>query len=89
VTTTDYRPISCGLHSAYELLAMHRTRVCVEVRGPDGAGQSVSGQVVDVCTRDGAEYLELVTDGGERVAYRLDRLLTVTTEDGRQIADPG
>jgi transcriptional antiterminator Rof (Rho-off) len=88
VTTTDYRPISCGLHSVYELLAMHRTEVHVETCGPDGAPHSVQGRVQDVCSRDGAEYLVLVTDAGECLAYRLDRLQAVRTADGRQIVDP-
>lgn len=89
MTTTDYQPVSCDLHSVYELLAMRRSRVRVEVAGPDGARHSVSGWVLDVCTRDGAEYLELVTDDGTGVSYRLDRLQAVRTEDGRQITDRG
>ena len=85
--TTDYRPVSCDLHSEFELLAMRRGRVALEVVDETGHRHGVSGQVMDVSTRAGAEYLELVTDAGERVAYRLDRLARVRTADGRQILD--
>lgn len=77
---TDYRPISCDLHSQYELLAMRRARVLLDADAPEGAVRGLSCRVVDVYTRDGAEYLQVVTDAGERRVYRLDRIVGLLPE---------
>lgn len=87
VTTSDYRPVSCDLHSELELLAMRHGKV--EVDG-ERDGCPVSGLacvVLNVLTRDGAEYLELQTPAGARFACRLDRLRRIRLDDGRQIID--
>lgn len=74
---TDYRPVSCDLHSRYELLAMRRSRVSLDADTPRGQVRGQLCRVMDVRTRDGAEYLEVLTDTGERLGYRLDWLLAV------------
>ena len=74
MTTNDYQPISCDLHSEYELLAMHRTPVVVQYRDEDGTENHFQGRVIDVSTRQDGEYLKL--EGEETtVEIRLDRIL--------------
>ncbi len=69
----DYRPISCDLHSEYELLAMHGTPVTVQYLDGEGAEQHFHGRIADLFTRDGAEFMRL--EGKEGVVeVRLDRI---------------
>ena len=71
---SDYKPVSCGLHSEYELLAMHRTRVRLSYLSGAESVQTVEGQVMDVVTREKAEYLVLEIDRAEIVSVRLDKI---------------
>lgn len=89
MTTTDYRPVSCGLHSEYELLAMRRAWVWLDLALPEGPLDGVKCRLLEVRTRDGAEFLEGVTVDGEPFAYRLDQVRAVRTGDGRQISGCG
>lgn len=80
---TDYQPIACGLHDRYQLAVMHRERLRIDgVLGGEEV-RGVEGQVVDVFTRAGAEYLALRDEQGERLEFRLDRLRRVERADGR------
>jgi Rho-binding antiterminator len=72
--TSDYQPISCDLHSEYELLAMHRAWVEIEL---EGEPQPRRVRVRDVVARAGAEYLIVETADGVRLEWRLDRLRRV------------
>ena len=73
MSNEDYRPISCDLHSEYELLAMHRTPVTVQYLDEAGAEQHFQGIITDLFTRDGAEYMKLEA-GDEVREVRLDRI---------------
>lgn len=75
--TNDYRPIGCDQHSVLELLAMRQARVVAHVMPSAGNATTLSGQVIDVVTRDGAEFLVLRVPVGEEHAIRLDRLLAL------------
>lgn len=75
--TIDYQPIPCDRHSEYELMAMRRLAVRLDADFPGEAVRGLSCRVVDVYARDGAEYLQVLTDGGERRDFRLDGLLNV------------
>lgn len=79
---TDYLPIDCDSHSVLELLAMRRVRVSVRACLGDGAELWLNGQVSDVLTKCGAEYLLLRDEAGEEHAIRLDRLQAIDTADG-------
>lgn len=68
---SEYQPIACGLHSEYELLAMHRA--VVELT-PCGEAACMSGRVVDVVTRQGAEFMVLELADGSRQDVRLDHI---------------
>lgn len=80
-----YTPIDCSLHDELLLLALRRREVRLAVRSAEAADEEaperLRGRVVDVLTRDGAEWL--VLESGRRI--RLDRLVTV---DGRAFPGP-
>lgn len=88
---TEYHPIDCDQHSILELLAMRR--VSATVHYDDGAGGTLRsvGDIVDVFTRSGAEFLAVARDLEHRDELRLDRLLLIEGGDGdilwRQISD--
>ncbi|WP_456407327.1 Rho-binding antiterminator [Thiolapillus sp.] len=73
----SYIPIDCGLHSEYELLAMHRRRVILRF----DAGKEMrelEGKVVDVLTRNQAEYLRLLLEEGGTLDIRLDKIREIS-----------
>ena len=70
---TKYLPISCDLHDVLEAAATTREWVQVTFLDEDGSHQQRNTRIVDVFSRDAAEYLSMAT--GEVV--RLDRLVTV------------
>ena len=74
-----YEPIDCGLHSEYELLAMHRARVELVCRDERHEEQRLQGRVLDVFTRQGAEYLRLETPAGEIADLRLDYIKEINS----------
>ena len=74
MTNDPYRPISCELHSEYELACMHRERLELEVVSPEGLPETLAGRALDVRTRSGAEYLLLGLDRGGTRELRLDRI---------------
>jgi transcriptional antiterminator Rof (Rho-off) len=76
VTTNDYVPIDCATHSELERLAVRRVAVTVDYRADGDGVERIEGVVVDLETRDGAEYLVLQTRDGPR-RLRLDRLRDV------------
>lgn len=72
--TAPYRPIDCALHDELQLRALRRTVVSLSFREEGRGGvRSVSGRLVDVRTRNGAEYLSL--ESGAEI--RLDLLVEV------------
>jgi len=77
-----YQPVPCGVHSEYELLAMHQARVRLTYVGDDAVSRTVGGRVLDVMTRDQAEYLLLAVAGEKRLSIRLDKIRSYQNEDG-------
>lgn len=67
-----YQPIDCGLHSRFELLAMQRRTVRLRYRS-EADPELLTVRVIDVETRDGAEFLVVETEAG-RQQLRLDRI---------------
>lgn len=80
--TTEYRAIDCDQHSVLELMAMHRRPVEIEAVDESGQRIGLRGVVVDVLTRDRAEYLMVQIPDGEPVAVRLDRLCRIREPEG-------
>jgi len=73
-----YQPIACDIHDAFLAQASLRRHCELTVRQPDGSSAIVSGVIVDVYTREGAEYLQL--RGGP--TFRLDHILAL---DGKPL----
>ena len=68
-----YRPIDCSLHDRLEAAATLRKIVAISYRTPQGELVGIEDRILDIFTRDGAEYLRL-GDGSE---IRLDDLCSV------------
>jgi transcriptional antiterminator Rof (Rho-off) len=83
VTTNDYAPIDCAVHSELELLALRRADVLIDCCAEGHDSERIAGVVVDLETRGGAEYLVVRTADGTR-RLRLDHLLSICA-DGRDI----
>src|SRR5688572_4559625 len=68
-----YRPIDCSLHDRLEAAATSRNIVAISYRTFQGELVEIEDRIVDIFTRDGAEYLRL-SDASE---IRLDDLRSV------------
>lgn len=79
---SDYEPIQCGLHDIIEDRIVRRVD-CVVVYCVDKKTLSYIERLVDVFSRDGAEFVKF--EQGDLV--RLDRLLSVDDVDftGREV----
>lgn len=74
----SYVPISCAMHDKLLDLAVRKKSSDLRVQSDTGEEQVVTGVIVDVFSRDSAEYLRLA----EGDLIRLDKLVTV---DGEQV----
>ena len=75
-TDTPYQPISCELHSEYELAIMHKNTLCLTWR-KDGVVVTEENVIpVDVQTKNKAEYLVVKTSEQNKVFdIRLDYII--------------
>ena len=69
-----YKPVSCALHSEYELLAMQRATITLQLQ----TGESLSGVISDITTRAGEEFLLFTPHNGTRIEIRLDQISALT-----------
>ena len=71
-----YQPISCDLHSQYELAIMHKNTLCLTWR-KDGEVVTEKNLIpVDVQTKNKAEYLVLKrTEQNKLLFIRLDYII--------------
>ena len=78
---SDYRPVSCALHSEFELAIMRGQRMELKWHDDDGVARQAVVTPLDLVTRNHEEFL-LVEYEGERRAIRLDRIgaASVATE---------
>lgn len=76
MATSEYTPISCALHSEYELAIMHKKRL--RLRWQDGDQMhNLDITPVDLTTRDNAEFLLGKNESGQPVEIRLDKILGI------------
>lgn len=68
----NYQPIACGLHEQYQLAAMRGILLEMSWKNESGESMSARLRVLDVATRNGAEYLSVETIAGDRHEIRLD-----------------
>jgi transcriptional antiterminator Rof (Rho-off) len=69
-----YRPIACGLHEQYQLAAMRGALLDISWESETEGSMTTRLRIVDVFTRDSAEYLSGETLAGEQHQIRLDRI---------------
>lgn len=82
---SDYVPIDCDRHSVLELLAMRRAQVRVTAQGAvEDRHESHNGRIIDVVTRDGAEFL-IVERPPHQLSFRLDRLHEIRAPGGDRL----
>ncbi|MCL6555600.1 MAG: hypothetical protein K6T56_04460 [Burkholderiales bacterium] len=74
----DYRPISCAEHERLEFAVLRRFPITLWLT----EGGSLTGQAVDVFTRDGAEWLRLREPTGTEHVLRLDKIRKVQMPEG-------
>lgn len=69
-----YKPVSCELHSQYELAIMHKNTLCL-TWFEDGEPVTKTGITpVDVQTKNKAEFLIAKTAEQEELVIRLDQI---------------
>ncbi|MEJ1296100.1 MAG: Rho-binding antiterminator [Candidatus Sedimenticola sp. (ex Thyasira tokunagai)] len=74
----DYQPISCKLHSEYELLAIRQKTVYLQLAGKH---ERLMGKILDIYTRERVEYLLLETASGDSHEIRLDSINSLNSGD--------
>ena len=69
-----YIPVSCDLHSEFELLIMHNR--ALELNWQDNNGKQFKSKVKpkDLQTRKSEEFLIVVDNDNQEIAIRLDRV---------------
>lgn len=70
-----YEPVSCDYHDQLEAAAVQKRQVEIEFE-LEGVIQKESGQVEDVYTANGAEFIRFRADGGP-LEIRLDHIVTL------------
>lgn len=84
----QYLPIACGLHELYQLAAMRGTRLDISWESERGEQLKARLKVLDVFTREQAEYLSGEAVTGERYEIRLDRIAGASwAETGRPLLE--
>ena len=74
---SDYRPVSCALHSEFELAIMRGQRMALKWNDDDGVARRAVVRPVDLVTKNHEEFLVIEYEG-ERWAIRLDRIGAVS-----------
>jgi Rho-binding antiterminator len=77
-----YDPIDCALHDRLEAAATLGRPVRLRYETPEGELEMGEERIMDILTRNGAEYLTLASG----VEVRLDRIVEA---DGIPFAPPG
>lgn len=74
VNPTDYQPVDCGLHSAYELLVLQHRSCTLDWYDAAGTLHSLVVTPTDLYTRNGEEFMAVTDNRGAAHAIRLDRI---------------
>jgi Rho-binding antiterminator len=75
MTEERYEPVSCDYHDQLEAAAMHKKPVELEFE-LEGVPQKERGQIEDVYTSDGAEFVRFAADSG-KLEIRLDHIISM------------
>lgn len=81
---SSYQPVNCAVHDQYERLVI--TAKACEIAWFDGEKKWAEHQVrlLDVYTKDKAEYIRLRNSQGEDFVVRLDQVIHIF-QDGVQV----
>ena len=71
---TSYKPISCDLHSQYELAIMHKNKLCLTWVEEGESVTKTDITPVDVQTKNKAEFLIAKTPKQDELVIRLDQI---------------
>ena len=71
---TPYQPIPCTRHERLEYAALRRTPLLLTYDA-GGERKTASVKVLDVYTRDGAEWLSFSDEAGKQAVIRLDQIV--------------
>ncbi len=69
-----YQPISCELHSQYELYALHKTQCAIQYKDAKNHIIKTEGIIDDIYVRNHAEYCRLINTHQHKIEIRLDRI---------------
>lgn len=69
-----YQPISCELHSQYELAIMHKNKLELSWLSDDQLVTETNISPLDIKTENKAEYLIAVTADNKNICIRLDHI---------------
>lgn len=72
---SPYQPISCDLHSQYELAIMHKSKLCLTWLKDGGNVTETNITPVDVLTKNKAEFLIAKTSEQDNLVLRLDHIV--------------
>lgn len=70
-----YQPISCALHSEYELAIMHKQTLHLSWKDEHGNIQSADVMPTNIQTANHQEFLVAKTADNEQLTIRLDHIL--------------
>jgi Rho-binding antiterminator len=74
LTQESYRPIPCIEHERLEYAALRRTPLLLTYQA-GGERMTARVSVLDVYTRDGAEWLSFSDEAGKHAVIRLDQIV--------------
>ena len=70
-----YQPISCDLHSQYELAIMHKNKLQLIYKAENNSTVTDVVSPIDVQTKNKAEYLIAVSSTNKNLHIRLDYII--------------
>lgn len=76
-----YKPVSCNLHSQYELAIMHKNKLHLTWSSHEQLITETNISPIDVQTKNKAEYLIAVTSKNEKLCIRLDHIIEMRILD--------
>ena len=69
-----YVPVSCDLHSEFELLIMHDSTLQLNWQDETGNQFNSTVKPKDLQTKNGEEFLVVMDKNNQQLAIRLDRI---------------
>lgn len=78
----DYKPVSCAMHSEYELAIMHKQRLVITWKNDLGETRTEEVMPTDIIIRNSAEYLLVLDQYSNNKEIRLDKITLNHLEGG-------